>query len=380
MSTLSRSDLLAAVLHRWVDAGEIVGGVILLAEGGEVTGQAVAGLADREARQPMQRNTILRYASMTKLLVSALALKLCEEDVLSLDAPVTNWLPAFCPKLENGRTPKITVHHLLTHTAGLSYGFEQPPGNKYEKAGISDGLDSSGITLEENLCRLASVPLFFPPGSAWQYSIATDVLGAVMQAATGTDLAGLLDEKILSPLHMPDTGFGSSLHRNVAPAYWNLGHSAVRVTGTKWYPVDGGRCLISEDRGLRPNEYASAGAGLAGSADDYMHFLLCLRGKCKGLLSEQSIDQMLSNAIGSVRIPSRGSGWSFGLGPMILAEPVRTGSKQGRGTWTWCGVHGCHYWVDPENDIVLVALTNTGVTGAWGGFAEELITAIYKTF
>lgn len=378
IGTLPRSGLLARALQKWVEGGEIVGGVILLAEGGELTGCTTAGLADREAGLPMQRETVLRYASMTKLIVSTLALKLCEEGIISLDAPVAHWLPAFCPKLENGKVPEITVQHLLTHTAGLSYGFEQHPGNRYEEAGISDGLDSPGVTLEENLRRLSSVPLFFSPGSAWQYSIAIDVLGAVIQAATRISLPDLLNKKILTPLHMDSTGFGSSPQRHVAPAYWNLGHSTPRITGTSWYPVDGGRCLISEERGLRPTEYMSAGAGLAGSADDYMRFLLCLREKGKDVLSERSVAQMLSSATGALPISSRGPGWSFGLGPLILADPAQAGSKQGRGTWSWCGVHGGHYWVDPENDKVLVALTNTGVTGAWGGFADELIKAIYE--
>lgn len=372
-----RSTLLADVLRKWVEDDAIVGGVILLAEGGELTGCAVAGLADREAGLPMQRETVLRYASMTKLIVSALALKFCEEGIFSLDASVTNWLPMFQPRLKDGRVPEITIRHLLSHTAGLSYGFEQPPGNPYEIAGVSDGLDFPGITLEENLTRLASVPLFFPPGSAWQYSIATDVLGGAIQAAAQTGLPDLLSTKIFSPLQMITAGFGYPRSGPAAPAYWRLEGKTTRISGTDWYPIDGGRCLISEDRQVPPKGYISAGAGLSGSADDYMRFLLCLRENGKGILSERSASRMLSSATGLLQIPSRGPGWSFGLGPLILVDPVTAGSRQGRGTWSWCGVSGGHYWVDPENDIILVALTNTGVTGAWGAFADELVETIY---
>lgn len=373
----SRSARLAEVLRDWTARGRIVGGVVLLAERGRITGAAVSGWADREAGTPMERATVMRYASMTKLIVSVLVLRMCDESVLSLDDAVTRWLPGFRPRLPDGRVPEITLRHLLSHSAGLGYGFEQPPGNPYERAGVSDGLDVTDITLEENLRRLASLPLFFAPGTGWRYSLATDVLGAVVQAASGCNMSDLVNQEVLSPLGMVDTGFGTTPERQAAPAYWDFETSVQRVQGCGWFPVDGGRARLSEGRVWRGGGYHSAGAGMTGTADDYMRLLLCLRAGGGQVLSPRNTSRLLSSAIGDVPIESRGAGWSFGLGPMILTDPRAAGLRQGSGTWSWCGVHGGHYWVDPVNDLALVALTNTGTTGAWGAFAEELVDAVY---
>lgn len=373
----SRDSLLAGVLREWVSSERIVGGVVLMAERGSITGAAVSGWADRDARLPMQRDTVLRLASMTKLVVSTLALRLCDEGVLSLDDPATRWLPYFRPRLPNGTVPDITLCHLLSHSAGLAYGFEQPPGNPYELARVSDGLDTTDMTLEENLRRLASVPLFFPPGSGWRYSLATDVVGAIVQVATGRSLADLVTQKVLSPLGMESTGFGATSDRRVAPAYWGSDSAVRQVRGSGWYPVDGGRYRLSEDRVRPGGGYDSAGAGMVGTADDYMRLLLCLRAGGGAVLPAESTRRMLSSAIEGSPILSRGAGWSFGLGPMLLTDPHAAGQRQGHGTWSWCGVHGGHYWVDPENDVALVVLTNTGTAGAWGEFADKLVDTIY---
>jgi len=371
-----RSRQLAAVLGSWSARGLIVGGVVLLAEGGRITSAATCGWADRERRLPMRRETVLRYASMSKLITSAAAMALCDRGLLDRAHPVAIWLPWFRPGMPNGDRPDISLTHLLSHTAGLSYGFEQPPGNAYERAGISDGLDGAAVPLAENLARLAGLPLHFAPGSGWQYSLATDVVGAVIERACGEPLAQAINCLVTAPLRMRSAAFASDAGGRLAPAYWASDGEVRRIIGTGWYPVEGGRCHISEGRQSGAG-YLSAGTGMTGTADDYMRLLLCLRGGGAPILSPDSTRAMLSGAIGSVPIASRGPGWTFGLGPMILADPRVAGIRQGRGTWGWCGVHGGHYWVDPENDLTFVALTNTGVTGAWGAFADELREVIY---
>lgn len=373
----SRSAQLTSVLGEWVARGSIVGGVVLLSEHGRVTGVATSGWADREAGCPMSRNTVLRYASMTKLIVSVAALHLCEQNVLDLDAPITEWLPDFLPLTEDGLQPDILLRHLLSHTSGLSYGFEQDPGNSYEQAGISDGLDCAGIDVRDNLHRLARLPLFFLPGQRWQYSLSTDVLGAVIERACAQSLSQVVTRAVLRPLGMDACGFCVSTTQPLAPAYWNFGDETRRIDGCGWYPIDGGRCRISEDRMQPGAGYDCAGAGMIGTADGYMRLLHCLRAGGAPILSCAAARSLVSGAIGNVSIESRGPGWTFGLGVMILSDPQAAGLKQGGGTWGWCGIHGGHYWVDPEKDLALVALTNTGVTGAWGSFADRLVEVIY---
>ncbi len=372
-----RSSQLGSVLDAWVKDGRIVGGVVLLAEGDKVTGTAVSGWSDRGRRLPMRRHTVLRYASLTKLIVSASALVLCEQGKLDCHKPVAAWLPRFRPQTPDGTRPDILLCHLLTHTSGLSYGFEQAPGNAYEETGVSDGLDATGVSLEANLDRLAGLPLMFPPGTAWQYSLATDVLGAVIERASGQTLPQAISRLVTGPLGLDSMGFPPEARHTPAPAYWNRDGRVDRITGTGWYTVENGRCRVSETRPPASERYPSGGAGLVGTADDFMRLLLCLRGGGAPILEFESVHAMLSGAIGDVPISNRGPGWTFGLGPMILSDPKAAGISQGQGTWGWCGLHGGHYWVDPEHDLALVALTNTGVTGAWGEFADQLREVIY---
>jgi CubicO group peptidase (beta-lactamase class C family) len=227
----------------------------------------------------MRRDTMFRLASLTKLVTSVAALRLCELGKLDLDLPITNWLPNFRPALADGSRPTITPRHLLSHVAGLSYGFEMPPGNCYEVAGISDGLDCCGFDLEENLRRLSSVPLQFRPGAAWQYSIATDVLGAVMSRAAGADLPAIVARHVTEPLGLPGIRFDVPLHPPVAtPCRDGQDDGVPQAIGADhWLDVNGGRARVSRDRVGARGHWPSAGAGLIGNADDYLRLLECLR-------------------------------------------------------------------------------------------------------
>ena len=177
--------LLDAVLHQQ----RLVGAVVLVRQCGQEIYRRAAGHLDREAGTPMVEDAVFRLASVSKPIVSTAALALVGQNRLGLDDPVARWLPYFAPRQPDGAVAAMTVRHLLTHTAGLDYGFFQPPGGAYARAGVSDGMDASRISLEDNLRRLATVPLASAPGARWAYSIATDVLGAVIEAVTGLPLA-----------------------------------------------------------------------------------------------------------------------------------------------------------------------------------------------
>jgi CubicO group peptidase (beta-lactamase class C family) len=166
----------------------ITGCAVMLAQNGKLVFSAAAGMADREAGRAMTQGGWLRYASVTKPFTTLAALRLMDQGRLAPEDLVTRYLPGFTPALADGSRPPITVNQLMSHMAGLDYGFAQPPGGPYAQAGVSDGIGDSGITLAENLRRIAGVTLDRAPGSAWRYSVATDVLGAVIEAASDRPL------------------------------------------------------------------------------------------------------------------------------------------------------------------------------------------------
>ncbi|WP_024643390.1 serine hydrolase domain-containing protein [Pseudomonas syringae] len=373
----SAAQRLAQVWQRFIDQGRIVGGVVLLAQGGELRYACASGWADRERQIPVCRNTRFRLASLTKLLTSITVMRLCELGVLGLDAALTDWLPAFRPRLADGREPVITLRHLLSHTSGLSYGFEQPSGNAYQQAGVSDGLDCVAFDLHENLARLARLPLLFEPGSAWGYSLATDVLGAVIEQASGMPLSHAVARWVTEPLSMSRTSFRHEPGQPLAAAYKDGACWPQRIGDNEVVMLDSGWARLSSVRAFDSTAYESGGAGMLGTADDYLRVLECLRLGGAPLLSPASTEQLLGNAMGQKIVENRGPGWKFGLGPMILTDPPAAGHLQGAGTWSWCGLYGSHYWVDPVSAISFVAMTNTAVAGAWGEFAEAMVDALY---
>lgn len=365
-------------LQRAIGGGAVVGAMVMVLRHGEILFQQAAGFADREAGVKVAPDTLFRLASMTKLIVSVAALSLHDEGLLDLEAPVSRWLPWFRPCLADGSCPAISVRHLLTHTAGLTYGFEQGAHSSYARAGVSDGLDWTPGTLRENLARLARLPLQAAPGHAWQYSLATDVLGAVLEEAAGCALPELVAQRVTRPLGMRDTAFTVADPGRLAAPYMDGGSAPLRMPEPAAVALDTGTLRLSPGRACDPAAYASGGAGMIGSCADYVRLLEALRTGGEPCLRAATARRLVSNAIGPLPVPSRGPGWRFGLGPLVLSDPAAAGSRQGRGTWGWGGVYGCHYWVDPQAGLTLVALTNTAVAGLWGAFPDSLVAALTR--
>ncbi|MBI6943818.1 beta-lactamase family protein [Pseudomonas putida] len=369
-------DRLDELWRHQLDSGRIVGGVLLLAEEGEVRYASARGWADREGRQAAQRDTVFRLASLTKLLTSVVTLRLAELQCVELDGPVHTWLPDFRPRLADGRRPDISLHHLLSHTAGLGYGFEMATANHYAQAGISDGLDDVSFSLSENLRRLAEVPLLFEPGTRWRYSLATEVLGAVIEQASGLCLSQAVARWVTKPLGMRHTGFAYAA--GLARPYKDAQGRPVPISDHDQLVLDTGCAQVSACRARRADAWPSAGAGLLGTADDYLRLLECLRLGGSPLLTPQSTALLTTDALKGLPMASRGQGWGFGLGPAVLTDRQAAGQRHASGTWGWCGLYGCHYWVDPQARMSLVALTNTAVAGAWGALADSIVDAIYR--
>lgn len=365
------------VIERAIAAERIVGAVVLVARDGQPVYRRAAGFADREAGRPMRLDTPFRLASITKPLVSAAALALAEQGLLGLDDPVTRYLPDFTPPLADGRIPEIRLRHLLTHTAGLSYGILQGDEGPYRRAGVSDGLDSPGIGLEENLRRLARLPLAFEPGSAWNYSLATDVLGAVLQEAAGLPLPALVEQRVTGPLGMADTHFFAREPERLAVAYADGEPRPARMGESHAVAFGESSILFAPGRALDAAAYPSGGAGMVGTAEDFLRFLEAIRSGGAPILSAQGAALLTQNAIGTLPVSAAGPGWGFSLGASVLLDPAAAQSPQSAGTWQWGGAYGHSWFVDPLERLSVVALTNTAIAGMTGDFPTALRDAVY---
>lgn len=371
---------LAARLDPLIDAalseGRIAGGVALVARGGKLAYARAAGLADIPSARPVALDTIFRAASLTKPLVTAAALALVEAGVIGLDDPVTRFLPDFTPTFD-GKAPTITVRQLLTHTAGLSYGFMQPDDGPYLKLKVSDGLDQPGVGFAENLPRVVEAGLFYPPGAAWIYSVAIDVLGAAMEKAEGKGLHDILTERVCAKLGLADTGFRITDRARLATAYADgpppkpMGEHYVApfagLSGIRFAP----------DRIFDPASFPSGGAGAACTATDFLTFLEAMRTGGGGVVSQATTQAMMSNQIGDIPTIS-GPGSGFGFGGAVVTDPAAGGSPLSAGSWRWGGVYGHSWFVDPARELSCVLMTNTAVEGMSGRLSQEVAEAAAK--
>ncbi|MCC3374233.1 serine hydrolase [Cohnella sp. REN36] len=356
----------------------LVGAVVKVAVDGVLVYNGVAGFADRERNIPMQENALFRLASVTKPIVSTAAMVLLSQGRLQLDDRIDRWLPFFQPRLPNGEIAELTIRHLMTHTAGLTYRFFQEENGPYHRAGVSDGMDQAGITLEENLRRLASVPLLYTPGTQWKYSIATDVLGTVIAKVADVPLQEAVHSLVLQPLGMNDTGFTAVDPERLATAYANDvpvprpmydPDSVAFLEGTAGFRLAPGRALDE-------SAFPSGGAGMVGSASDFLRLLETLRKGGTPLLPERLVREMTTNQIGDLPMaywPGRG----FGLGFTLLKDPVAADTPESPGTWRMGGTYGHSWFVDPARKLSVVAFTNTALEGMSGQFTVDLCKAVY---
>jgi CubicO group peptidase (beta-lactamase class C family) len=370
----SRSDALDQVVDHAINSQRIVGLEIIAARDGEIVYNRAAGYADRELGHTVRLNEVFRLASMTKAIVSAAALALVDRGRLQLDRPITQWLPDFRPKSPQGREPVITLRHLLTHTAGLNYGFLEPEDGPYHRLGVSDGLDESGLTLEENLSRLAAAPLLFEPGADWHYSLGTDVLGAIIARVTGSSLQDAIRTIVTEPLGMSSVRFAVSEASAVATAYGDGDPAPARMGDRFSVPFFGNKIHYSPRRTFNHWSYPSGGVGLVGTAGDYLKFLEEVRTGAGRVLRPDTAALMTRNAIGDLK---SGPGFGWGLGVQVLSNPAAAQSPLHAGAWTWGGVYGTHFWVDPSERLSFIALTNTAIAGMIGEFPAALQRAVF---
>lgn len=368
------------VVHRALAEQRLVGAVVLAYRHGQALCRYAAGWADREGGTAMAEDTLFRWASASKPVITAAVLRLVAQGRICLDQSVTAWLPAFRPRMPDGCEACVTVRQLLSHTAGLGYRFLEPDMHgPYARAGVSDGMDASGIDLQENLRRIASVPLLYAPGTGWGYSLATDVLGAVVEAASGMDLPLAIETLVTRDLGMADAGFACRDAARMATAYVNGGPLPHRLQeGEVVAPFEGTVGITySPSRAFDEHAFPSGGAGMVGTADDLLRLLEALRTGRDGwmpdhLIAEMARDQTQGQALAA------GPGLGFGLGFSVLRDPALAQSPESIGTWRWGGAYGHAWWVDRTLGLTVVAMTNTMYEGMSGQFVPALRDAVYR--
>lgn len=369
---------LDTVIDQALAERRLIGAVVQIAQDGRRIYSRAAGLADREANRLMREDALFRLASVSKPIVSSAALALVARGRLRLDDRVERWLPAFRPRLPDGSVPELTIRHLMTHTAGLSYRFFQPHGGSYERAGVSDGMDLVAFGLDENLRRIASVPLLYAPGTAWAYSIATDVLGGVIERVADKRLDQAVHDLVTAPLGMDDTAFVAVDPQRLAAAYADAEPQPRRLMDADAIAFVEGTAgfLLDPRRALESAAFPSGGAGMVGSAGDLLRLLETLRQGGGALLPANLVDDMGRNQIGDHPM-AYWPGCGFGLGFTVLKDPLAAASPESVGTWRMGGTYGHAWFVDRARRLSVVAFTNTALEGMSGAFVTQLRDAVY---
>ena len=345
----------------------IVGTVVLVAADGETVYARAAGHADREAGDPVALDTIFRLASVTKPIVSVAALALVERGTIGLDDPVTRFLPDFRPKLADGREAVITVRNLLTHTSGLIYGYPR-------EADISEGLEMPGRGMAENLAKIAAQPLAFEPGTKWNYGVSIDVLGGLLEQATGKGLAAIVEETVTGPLGMADTAFSVTDRSRLATAYAD-GRPPHRMAAFEVVQSEDIRFGFAPDRIFDPASFPSGGAGMVGTATDFLRFLETMRKGGAPILSPAGYEKLATNALGPLPMDRPGVG--FSLGWSLVLDPALAETPASAGSWRWGGVYGHDWLVDPARRLTIVSFSNTAVEGCIGDYPKAIARAVY---
>lgn len=368
-----------AAVQRALDEQRLVGAVVLVARDGALIHRQAAGWADRESGRTMAADAVFRLASVSKPIVSTAALVLVAQGRLSLDDSLERWLPEFRPLLPDGQPARIAVRQLLSHTAGLGYRFFEADANgPYARAGVSDGMDTSGISLAENLRRIASVPLLYEPGTGWGYSLATDVLGALIERVQGEPLDAAVRQLVTGPLGMADTGFIARDAQRVATAYVNdTPQPHPLAEGEIVSPFEGAVGIpYSPARIFDPQAFPSGGAGMAGTAEDFLRLLEALRQGGGAILPDELIAEMARDRAENLELPNA-PGCGFGLGFSVLRDRTLAASPESEGTWRWGGAYGHSWFVDRARGLSVVAFTNTLYEGMSGCFVGDLRDAVY---
>lgn len=365
-----RLNRISATLKAHIEKGVIPGAVVLVARNGKIAYFENFGMRDLSKSLPMEKDTIFQIYSMSKPITSVAAMILHEQGRFYLGDPVSKYIPEFKEMKvgEEGSEPaikQITIHDLLRQTSGLTYGFM---GNsKIHQMYNEAGLSSPDQTLTEMITKLSKIPLVFEPGTQWGYGRSTDVLGRVIEIVSGMSLDKYIEDRILKPLKMVDTGF------YVKPE--KIDRVAKPGPEAKWpshYPT-------------APPKNILGGQGLVSTAHDYMRFMQMLmnKGQLDGvrLLSTNTVDYMTTDHLG-FSIPKKGPGYflgegtGFGLG-FAVRESTGVATVPGyAGDYAWMGAGGTSFFISPDEKLCAVFMTEANDMGIMAYYARLMRTLV----
>ena len=367
---------------RYVDEGRLAGFAVAVARRGEVAHFGMYGAKDSDTGESITSDTMYRIYSMTKPVTSIALMMLVEQGLLQLTDPVSKFIKSFgetrvwntgtiLKPMTAALTEPIRVWHLLTHTSGLTYGFNYADvvDDMYRRAGFETGL-SYNESLEVVCDKIASLPLVFQPGSSWNYSMATDVVGRIIEVISKMPLDEFLEKNIFAPLGMTDTAFFvpeekrsrvSSLYR-----YDEVNHSKIKLD-------------TLGNSSLENPKFLSGGGGLISTAGDYFKFIKMLEGRGKSgdvrIVSSRTIDLMTQNHLpNNADISTFGrpigeeflyDGLGFGLGFSVVVDQAKTRVACPKGTFAWGGMASTAFWVDPVNEISAMFFTQLIPSGVY---------------
>ena len=365
-------------MKQWVDQGRLAGIVTLLTRHGKVVNVTANGRKDIRNADPIQRDSIFRIYSMTKPVTGVAMMMLFEEGKWRLNDPVSRYIPEFAklkvyagenpdgsPKLEDARR-SMTMRELMTHTAGLGYTISDvnPVDRMYRKAGVLD----SRKPLQAMIDGLAALPLMSQPGTRWSYSIAVDVQGYLIEKLSGMSFEDFARTRIFEPLGMKDTGFSVPKEKISRLA---LVHSEAN-----------GKAAAPQDRGdatIKPLG-ASGGGGLFSTADDYARFceMLLEGGQFGGrrLLAPRTVEMMRTNHVNPDPLKTMPAGTGWGMDFQVILDAAAAGEPTSDGTFSWWGIAGTFFWIDPVKDLAFVGMIQTdnlGTSGELRGLARNLV-------
>ena len=381
----ARLGRLDRVLNEYVDEGRVAGVVGLVLRDGKVIYERAVGWADKENNRRMQIDTIFRIASQTKSVTSAAALVLLEEGKLNLGDPVSRYIPTFAKTTVAVTRDEqieilparraITIRDLLSHTSGISYGTNRSISDRYAKAALGPEAGFGWYTADkdEPICttmeRLAALPFVAQPGEAWVYGYSLDVLGCVIERASGMPLDEFVRTRITGPLGMPDTGFFlPSAHRDRLAAVYTLEDGKVQRA------PDGARGQGHYADG--PQRSFAGGAGLVSTIRDYSRFLEMIRndGELNGvrILSPRAVRLMHTNQVGTLH---SSAGLGFGLGFETTERFGATGLAC-IGSYGWGGAYGTSYLIDPESRLTILMMQQ--MVPQAGDLRQKFQTLVYQ--
>jgi CubicO group peptidase (beta-lactamase class C family) len=353
-----RINRIKPIMQKYVDENKLPGMITMVARHGKVVHFEKYGLMDVD--KPMQLNTIFRIASMTKPVTSVAIMMLYEEGYFQLNDPVSDYIPEFKDLKvlssidKNGlhvvdQIKPMTIQDLLIHTSGLTgVGADSPVDSMYNAANLSDG------SLKDMIQKISKIPLLYQPGTTWNYSRSTEVLGYLIEVLSGKPFNVFLKERIFTPLNMIDTDF-------------YVPKEKLNRVGAVYAPDSLGIQIIMEpDTMVTIPKFFSGNGGLVSTARDYMIFsqMLLNRGEYNGvrLLGSRTIDLMTSNHISNEIMPCDDffgpllSGMGFGYGFAVLQDNTQANIIGSKGSYWWSGSGNTYFYIDPKEDLIIILM------------------------